>query len=78
MEEVLIILKPDLGQKAYQVHIIQYGALTIIMAIDDCSVSFMTLKMKVEFEEGADPARVMKDVKRACKKVEDDCEIFGV
>lgn len=46
--------------------------------VKDCSVSFMTLKMKVEFEEGADPARVMKDVKRACKKVEDDCEIFGV
>ena len=42
----------------------------------DCAVSFMTLKMKVEFEEGADPKAVMKDVLENCKKVEDDCEIY--
>ncbi len=39
-------------------------------------VNFMTLKMKVEFEEGADPAAVMAEVLRNCKKVESDCEIF--
>ena len=44
--------------------------------VKDCTVSFMTLKMKVEFEDGADPAAVMKDVVAACKKVEPDCEIF--
>ncbi len=43
--------------------------------VKDCTVSFMTLKMKVEFDEGADPAAVMKDVYAACKKVEPDCEI---
>ena len=36
----------------------------------------MALKMTVEFEEGADPAAVMKDVLKACRKVEPDCEIF--
>ena len=36
----------------------------------------MTLKMSVEFEEGADAATVMKDVQKNCKKVEDDCEIY--
>ena len=46
-----------------------------VPGVKDCSVSFMTLKMKVEFEEGADPAAVMKDVYKACKKVEPDCEI---
>lgn len=44
----------------------------------DATVSFMTQKMKVEFEEGADEAAVMAEVKKACKKVESDCEIFGV
>ena len=39
-------------------------------------VNFMTLKMNVEFEEGADPKSVMQEVRRNCKKVEDDCEIF--
>ncbi len=40
------------------------------------TVSFMTLKMKVEFEEGADADAVMKNVLANCKKVEDDCEIY--
>ena len=44
----------------------------------DATVSFMTQKMKVEFAEGADPAAVMADVLKACKRVESDCEIFGI
>ena len=44
--------------------------------IADAVVNFMTLKMSVEFKEGADPKAVMKDVLKNCKKVEDDCEIF--
>lgn len=40
------------------------------------SVNFMALKMNVEFEEGRDPAEVMKSVLKNCKKVEDDCEIY--
>ncbi|MCF0136267.1 MAG: cation transporter [Lachnospiraceae bacterium] len=39
-------------------------------------VNFMTLKMSVEFEEGADPHTVMEAVLKNCKKVERDCEIF--
>ena len=38
-------------------------------------VNFMTQKMIVEFAEGAEPKRVMQDVRKACKKVEPDCEI---
>ena len=37
---------------------------------------FMTQKMIVEFDEGKEPASVMSDVVKACKKVEPDCEIF--
>ena len=44
--------------------------------VKDAVVNFMTLKMSVEFEDGADPKAVMKDVLKACKKVEDDCEIY--
>ena len=40
------------------------------------TVNFMLLQMIVEFEEGADPKAVMPAVLSACKKVEDDCEIF--
>ena len=40
------------------------------------TVNFMTQKMIVEFAEGADPKAVMQAVRKACKKVEDDCEIF--
>ena len=32
-------------------------------------VNFMTQKMIVEFAEGADSKKVMKDVLKACKKV---------
>ena len=44
--------------------------------VKDATVNFMTLKMIVEFEEGAEPAAVMQDVLKNCKKVEDDCEIY--
>jgi cation transport ATPase len=44
--------------------------------VKDAVVNFMALKMSVEFEEGADPKTVMKDVLKNCKKVEDDCEIY--
>lgn len=44
--------------------------------VKDAVVNFMTLKMKVEFDEGADVEAVMKNVLDNCKKVESDCEIF--
>lgn len=44
--------------------------------VKNAAVNFMTLKMSVEFEEGAEPKAVMQEVLKNCKKVEDDCEIF--
>ena len=44
--------------------------------VKDCVVSFMTQKMKVEFEDGADAAATMEKVLKNCKKVESDCEIY--
>lgn len=40
------------------------------------TVNFMTLKMTVEFEEGQDPKTVMQQVRKNCKRVEDDCDIY--
>lgn len=40
------------------------------------TVNFMTQKMIVEFDEGMEPASVMQNVVKACRKVEPDCEIF--
>ena len=47
-----------------------------VKGVKSASVNFMTLKMNVEFEEGAEPKSVMAEVLKACKKVESDCEIF--
>ena len=44
--------------------------------VQNATVNFMTLKMNVEFADGYEPAAVMEDVLKACKKVEPDCEIF--
>ncbi len=43
--------------------------------VADATVSFMTQKMKVEFVDGTDEKAVMKQVVKACKKVEPDCEV---
>ena len=43
--------------------------------VQDAVVNFMTQKMTVTFEEGAEAVSVMKTVLKNCKKVESDCEI---
>ena len=44
--------------------------------VKDASLSFMTLKCKVEVEEGAEPEKVMQQARANCKKIEDDMEIY--
>lgn len=50
-------------------------AASKVKGIKSVSVNFMTQKMNVEFEEGADQKAVMKTVLKACRKVEPDCDI---
>ncbi|HIX28360.1 MAG TPA: cation transporter [Candidatus Blautia stercoravium] len=45
------------------------------VGVANATVNFMALKMIVEFEEGQEPKKVMKEVLKACRKVEPDCEI---
>lgn len=47
-----------------------------VAGVTDATVSFMTQKMKVEFDENADVNAVMQEVLKSCRKVESDCEIF--
>lgn len=44
--------------------------------VKNAVVNFMMLKMNVEFEDGADPKAVMQEVRKNCKRVEDDCEVY--
>lgn len=47
-----------------------------VKGVSDASVNFMALKMTVEFEEGADEAKVMKEVRKVCRRVDDDAEVY--
>ena len=44
--------------------------------VKDATLSFMTLKCKVEFEDGVDPDSVIREARTNCKKIEDEYEIF--
>ncbi|NJE45544.1 cation transporter [Massilimicrobiota sp. SW1139] len=44
--------------------------------VKDATLSFMTLKLKVEFEDGVNVDEVMQEAYKNCKVVEDDCEIY--
>lgn len=52
------------------------NAANKVSGVNKATVSFMTQKMNVEFAEGADEKAVMQEVRKACKKVESDCEIY--
>ena len=51
-------------------------AIRATEGVKDATLSFMTLKVKVEFEEGVDPEAVMQAARKNCKKIEDDMEII--
>ncbi len=52
-------------------------AASKIPGVAEISITFMTGKMAVTFAEGANPASVLKDIVKVCKKVDRDFEIIG-
>lgn len=69
-------------KKSYEIEVdcancanLMEAAVKKIAGVDDAVVNFMTQKMTVTFSEGADDGKVMKDVLKACRKVEPDCSI---
>jgi len=51
-------------------------AVKKVDGINDASISYMTQKMKVSFEDGADVDAVMADVLKTAKKIEPDFDII--
>ena len=47
-----------------------------VAGVKDVSISFMTQKMKVTFEDGVDQDEVLANLLKAAKKVESDFEIL--
>lgn len=52
------------------------AAANKVAGVSAATVNFMALKMKVEFEEGADEKAVMKEVRKVCRRVDDDAEVY--
>ena len=46
-----------------------------VEGVSSAVISFVTQKMKVTFAEGVDPAAVMPEVLKVCRRVERDVEI---
>lgn len=51
-------------------------AASKVAGVSTVVVNFMTQKMIVEFSEGVNPSEVMAEVRKSCKKVTSDGEIF--
>lgn len=51
------------------------AAANKIDGVASATVNFMMQKMIVDFSDGSNEKRVMKNILKACKKVEPDCEI---
>lgn len=51
-------------------------AIAKVEGVKSVSVSFMTQKMKIGFEDGAEVEKVMKEVEKTAKKIEQDFEIL--
>lgn len=52
------------------------NAVKNIEGVKDVVVSFMTQKMKIEFEEGSDEEEVVARIVKTAKKIEPDFEIL--
>ena len=52
------------------------AAANKVDGVKEAAVNFMTLKMNVEFEDSADEAAVMKKVRKVCRRVDDDAEVY--
>lgn len=51
------------------------AAAAKVSGVKSVSIAFMALKITVEFCDGADEKAVMKDVLKACRRIDSDCEI---
>lgn len=69
-------------KKSYQIEVdcancanLMEAAANKVAGVASATVNFMTQKMIVEFEADAQEVSVMNAVRKACRRVEPDCEI---
>lgn len=72
-----------LPQRSYRIEVdcancanLMEQAANKVDGVKHAAINFMMQEMKVEFERDADQQSVMERVREACKKIEDDCEIY--
>ena len=73
----------DIMKKTYKIEVdcancanLVENAAKKVSGVKDLTISFMTQKMKVSFEEGAETDAVMAEVLKVAKKIEPDFEIL--
>ncbi|MCM1378429.1 MAG: cation transporter [Clostridium sp.] len=48
-----------------------------VAGVKSLTISFMTQKMKVSFEDDVDQEMVLKEIMKAARKIEPDFEVIG-
>ncbi len=51
-------------------------AIAKLEGVKSAQISFMTLRLSIEFEESADEKAIMKKALKACRRIEPDCDIY--
>lgn len=51
-------------------------AIRAIDGVTAASINFFAQRLTVEFADGADEKKIMKEALKACRKVEPDCSIL--
>lgn len=51
-------------------------AIGAIDGVTSASINFFAQKLTIEFADGADEKRIMKEAQKACKKVDSACRIL--
>ena len=51
-------------------------AILDLQGVKDCTVSYITQKMTIEFDENINEDDLFSQIKKICHKIEPDCEII--
>ena len=53
------------------------NAIGKLPEVSSVTVSFMTQKMTVEYDDGVEEAEALKQIRKIIRRVEPDCEVLG-
>ena len=52
------------------------AAISLIDGVMSASINFFAQKLTIEFMDGADERKILKEAQKACKKVDPECRIL--